>query len=509
MPPSLVQYLQNLSGRSISVDAVLSFDDEPRIQKELLRVFPAERVSFISVPSRQSDVSSFPLAASLKQPGKHFLVEIDCETYDLQRLAGEIPWLFEAEIILIRSTLGYFWSGSGDLRRIVQFLGERGFDFFDTPEYFKLLSPNTPVSRVVLVFENQKLKQPLSESSQKRDSESDGQRIGRINRALTFLSNPIARSSELVRLTGRGSLGFAAGVLNPGAITDGDKIILLARGEHIPWAISRRNMSDFLNGCRPVLFELDKQLAVTRINQAEFSKADESRGARLEDFRLFRHGEQLFSNHSRFELVDEKPSERTKPVRFDESARITVAISRVDLAANEINFLGNPTVDCPTGPAEKNWAMFEHQNQLHLIYSFNPFHLLRARQWPRLDFETVTRQKLVLPHGDDRIPFRNSVNPVEYDESFFLHVVHKVYPDKQYSFWAILIEKSSLLPKKISACPLVCGWKSAPASIIYACSIVVRQDEILIFGGLNDSSMGFWKIAREKLDQSWIALGQN
>jgi hypothetical protein len=497
IPSTLVQYLQNLSRRGIEIDALYSFDDEAQIQKELLSIFSADKVSFISGIFFRGDAGGFSRMIQLERPSKRFLVEIDIESCDFKTLANDTSWFFEADIILVRVTLGFFWSGKGDLYEIVRFIAGHGFNFVDALEYFQLRLLNAPSGRIVLVFEKQKFKSAA-------DEDKSNPRIRRVNQALTFLSDPIVKASNLTQLAGRGSFGFKAGVLNPGAIAEGDGVILLARGEHIPWAVSKRSMSDFFRGWRPMLFELNKKLDFALIKEAKFTNVKESDGIRLEDFRLFRYQNQLFSNHSKVTSLDET-SPKDKPWDF-ESMRIGVSISRVDVTTNKLTFLGTPTLDFPTTVAEKNWAMFEHQKELYLIYSFNPFHLLKVSRWPQLDFVTVMRQPLKLLHGDDQIKFRNSVNPVEYDQEHFLHVVHKVYLDKQYAFWAVLIEKNSLLPKMISARPLICGWKSAPASIIYACSVIARENEILIFGGLHDSAMGFWKIARSKLDENWIAV---
>jgi len=502
IPPSLVQYLKNLSSRRIEISSVLSFDDEAQIQKELLTIFPMDRVSFISGSFFQRKGNLSP-AISLKRPDKRFMVEIDIEACDFDILTNKVPWLFEADIILIRATLGFFWSGKGDLCGIVNFVEKHGFDFFDITEYFQLRLLDAPSGRIIFIFEKRKIIPGINDPKFKSRPYSI-QRIRRINQALTFLSEPIAKSNDFTPLAGRGSLGFKAGILNPGAISDGDRVILLARGEHIPWAVSKRSLNDFMRGSRPILFELNNQLNILKISEVVFLNAKELHGSRLEDFRLFRHNKHLFSNHSKHTTLDENPP-NNKPTRFT-SVRTGVGISQVNAESKELTFLGTPTLDFPIRKTEKNWAMFEHQNELFLIYSFNPFCLLRAANWPQMNFTTVVRQPLKPSRGDDQLKFRNSINPVDYDQENFLHMVHKVYPDKQYAFWAVLIDKNSLLPKKMSARPLICGWKSAPASIIYACSVIVRKEEILIFGGLQDSSLGFWKVSRQKLDENWIPM---
>jgi len=502
LPPTVPHYLKTLAGRGVAVESALSFDDEPQIQRELLGAFVADRVTFFSLSGSIATAPLFPDLTVPKLPVKPFLLEVDGETYPLPELLAKHPELGGASIILVRATLGHFWSGRGDLQSLARFLIERGFVFSDLLEHFKLHLLNAPQSRVVMVFEKANLR-PATEVA----AVDENARRGRISQALVFLSRPLATVGDLTRLAGRGSLGFAAGVLNPGAVAAGDDILLLARGEQTPWVVAQKNVAAFVTGCRPVLFELKDNLTRVQAHVGTVVDTPEGRGTRLEDFRLFHYRGELFSNHSRFTPLNLPADGSARPVSF-ESSRLGVAISRVDALAKTVTLLGFPKLDFPTGAAEKNWVMFEHQAALYLIYSVNPFHLLKADRWPELSFATVHREKLDLPDGGDGLKFRNSANPVEYDENYFLHMVHKVYPDKRYAFWGVLIEKHSLLPKKITARPMVCGWQSSPAAIIYACSLVVRAEDVLVFGGLNDTGLGFWKIRREKLDFEWIPLAQ-
>ena len=73
-------------------------------------------------------------------------------------------------------------------------------------------------------------------------------------------------------------------------------------------------------------------------------------------------------------------------------------------------------------------------------------------------------------------------------------------------FWAVLIDKTSLLPVRVSARPLVGGWHSAAASMVYVTAVVPGPDEIEIYGGLNDSSVGRWTLRRDLLDAAWQRL---
>jgi hypothetical protein len=101
------------------------------------------------------------------------------------------------------------------------------------------------------------------------------------------------------------------------------------------------------------------------------------------------------------------------------------------------------------------------------------------------------------------LSIRNSVNPVDYDEHHLLHLVHRVYPNKQYSFWAVLIDKATLRPVKISSRPFARGWHSSSATIIYVSSLIVTAENVLAFAGLDDASTAIASIPRPRLDADW------
>jgi hypothetical protein len=178
----------------------------------------------------------------------------------------------------------------------------------------------------------------------------------------------------------------------------------------------------------------------------------------------------------------------------------------LDLTAGKLAEFGAPEPDFPVAAVEKNWVFFSHRDEVYCLYSFHPYRLLRARAWPGLDLETVVNEPLTGVPPQLARGVRNSINPVDYDETHLLHIVHCVYAVKQYAFWAVLISKETLRPVAISARPLVRGWESAPAAIIYVCSAIASASEILIFGGINDSSIGSWRVPRADLDSEWVPL---
>ena len=494
-PPSLSFYLQQLGVRGIAADKVLCFDNDLRIQEPFLDVFDVDKVEFFEDHLLNVDGAVVPTDSNAVAT-KNFIVEINGEAIGFDE--DHMSSLFDAEVIIVRTSLGFFWSGNGDICKIEHFFRENGFHLFDVLEYFEIRLLNGPQGQVVLAFE----KNALQGKGYKNESE-DLARNMRIDEARTFLSKPLAKSSSLQYLASRGSFGFKAGVLNPGAIKYNNKIIMLARGERIPWSVVERDADAFLSSVSPVLCTLDADLSIEKVEYPDFKK--EIPLSRVEDYRLFGHEGEVLSSHAVISVPDTaQATDIIEPDLFD----VGVGLSRLNPDTREIDYLGIPGLDKPVNKIEKNWAFFSHDKALYLIYSFKPYHLLKAKNWPGLEFETVMIHDFQLPLEAEtfKLNFRNSMNPVDYDSDHILHMVHRVYPVKRYAFWAILINKKTLKPAKISAQPLLCGWQSSSTPIIYACSIVPLPDKIIIFGGINDSSMGFWEASRSLLDENWVDI---
>src|SRR5262249_17148204 len=139
------------------------------------------------------------------------------------------------------------------------------------------------------------------------------------------------------------------------------------------------------------------------------------------------------TNHSVITLAGERPPSH-QPVRL-ERQRARIGISAIGRAEGELKFVGFPSLDFTTQTIEKNWAMMTREDDLFLIYSVSPYRLLRCRSWNDLQFATCLTHDVSLPFQHHTRMVRNSVNPVDYDEHHWLHLVHKTYPSKQYVFW--------------------------------------------------------------------------
>jgi hypothetical protein len=129
-----------------------------------------------------------------------------------------------------------------------------------------------------------------------------------------------------------------------------------------------------------------------------------------------------------------------------------------------------------------------------------------ANAFPELDFNCICERDLQINLPDDGLPFRNSINPIPYDEQHLLHIVHKVFPTKRYVFWAVLIDKRTLQPTMITARPLLSARSSASASMIYASSATCLGDELVVFAGIDDCGIGAWRISKTELPQHWVSI---
>ncbi len=474
-----------------TVPGVGCLDGELQTQTDLLGVFPAERVRF---------APEFAAWRRDRPAGYWPILVVDPASCRLSELLDDEETRGQVRTILVRASLGYFWTGGGDAGQMARAFRAAGFRLDDVLGQTGLLTWSAPLEPVLLVFKNER-------SSPQAANRATGA-AARVAEALAVWSQPLARTEGLRRLAGRGSFGFASGVLNPGAIRRDGRTVLLARGERVPWAVQKVDEAAFMDSARPLLVELTPDRTGTeRGTELSLTGGGESGPprTRIEDFRLFSFRDEIYSNFAMTSVPGRLPQ---KGRRVETSALTTrVGLARLEPDGGGLRFIGEPRLDRPTTRVEKNWAMFEAQGRLHLLYSFQPYRLLRADRWPTPEFTGVQERELRLP--PDTLPassLRNSINPTDYNEKYLLHVVHAVFPTKRYVFWAVLIDKFTLLPVMVSACPLVGGWHSAPASMVYVTAVVAGPDELEIYGGLNDSSVGRWTLRRELLDATWQPL---
>lgn len=413
-------------------------------------------------------------------------VFIDARQIDL---AAVESWSY-SKVLVLRTKASRWTNSRVDLAGTVARLAEAGFSWQDARQ-----APETGV--LLATSANLYLSFVRTESgAATRDPASQRRRA----EARVALSQSLA-GEPFVRFGGRDAASYAGGILNPGCVRDGEGYFLLGRGENACWPVQRKSWTVLAQGGVPLFWRLNSKFGIESQTPGQIVGLPAGMRWRPEDFRLFQHGGVLYSNHAVMEGAE------TAEGAVDHlRTRVFMAISRVDRTHSRIEFQGPMQIDRPLGNQEKNWATFSDGESVHLLYSFSPYRRFVSRDFPRLDFKLDDEVTLTVPGMDDAPAWRNSVNPVPYDDGHWLHVVHRVYPTKNYFFWAVLISKASLRPVRISSRPIVSGRDSL-YSVAYVCSVVAEANHVTLFGGLDDSAIGVWRVSRDDLDRSWQPIG--
>lgn len=286
-----------------------------------------------------------------------------------------------------------------------------------------------------------------------------------------------------------GTLNFKGGAFNPGALLfNENKILLLARAQNVPWFKARgKNRKYYMVG-NPVSFILDQKslekkesAVITNLlgfpNTADFE---------IEDFRLFSWNGKIMSNHS---LVT-----KGKVDGFTNQIAVSSALSTFDEKEKTLQFIGIPKVDFLLQNFEKNWVYKENGSQLLLFYSLNPYKVLILEDEKKFIFKTIISQqfvnKLADPGGFGTL-VSFSTNPIDFDENHWLVIIHQInhrFTGRCYFHWAVLINKSTFLPVKITNKPIFSGMgvRGRTPGIRYISSVLKVYDEILFFAGEGD-----------------------
>ena len=302
-----------------------------------------------------------------------------------------------------------------------------------------------------------------------------------------------------------GFMGFDGGIYNPGAICLGDEIILLARAERSREE-ERKNKTEYLNSCSPLLFRYSNSMAEKKSKVLSLEHYPINKFVRAHDFRLFKFKASLFVNHT---LTDTSSWIDTTFPEW-QSMEERIAIAELDLNRCSLKFRGTPELDFKLNRREKNFVFFEHNENVYMIYSFSPYILLEALNWETLNFRTVINRKIkfhALNTNDHRM-VSLSTNPIHYDDKHYFMLIHKRDRFCVYAHWGIMISKESLLPVKITARPLFRGNTSngALTSIVYVMSVVSFGDRFRFFIGEGDLYTSYVEITKRELNEAFIPI---
>ncbi|MGV8947460.1 MAG: hypothetical protein ACOH1N_13590 [Lutibacter sp.] len=329
--------------------------------------------------------------------------------------------------------------------------------------------------------------------------------VGALTRFPAYLKNRII--SKVIAKPG--TLSFAGGAFNPGALAvDDSHILILAKAQVLPFfqAIGKKRES-YLKG-NPVVFLLNASTLQTLKSWTIFKlvgfPAEEDYA--IEDLRLFKWGEYKMINHT---LITKQRVQGYLSIKSTSSA-----LSKLDDRDQTINFCTVPKIDFERQEFEKNWVYAEKGEQLLLWYSVKPYRVLALRDEENFTFNTLIHQQLngkISDPGGFGTMVSFSTNPIDFDEQHWLVIIHqfkKKITGRWYVHWAVLIDKTSVLPVKITSKPIFtgAGARGRVPGYRYISSVLKVENEILFFAGEGDVYVTVTKKTVEELQKLFVIL---
>lgn len=320
---------------------------------------------------------------------------------------------------------------------------------------------------------------------------------------------PITDFGQAVPLGGPGFLGFHGGLMNPGAVPADDGILMIGKATENHWltsaglAYAAGDWRLYLKGA-PVLLRLDRSLQLRGVEPVLLGPDFPTERKAFEDFRLYRRGSQVLVHGVQAEieiLADKITYWRTRQWHAE-----------LDVARPALTGFAYPRLDVPLAETEKNWCYFVGGEHLYVLYSFSPFVLLRSQGGLR--FETVIRHTLspsLRELGGFAARLSLGTNPMPYGRDHLFLMVHKfdmVNGERRYFHWAVLLDRQTLMPRKISSVPIFVGGtaRGVLPGIVYVMAAFEMEDDMFFSLCESDSHASCLTVPKSELDALWIDL---
>ena len=171
-------------------------------------------------------------------------------------------------------------------------------------------------------------------------------------------------------------------------------------------------------------------------------------------------------------------------------------VAPIDLQTMHVGTPLRPQLDITLAPVEKNWCFFEHNENLYVVYSFQPFHVLRLVDEGAFRFETVMSSSIMARDHSDSLEFPPqmsiSTSPIECLDNLILFV-HKRDSEQNYQHYAIWLDPKTLRPQRQSRRPVFSGGYASGLrpSVLYLTSVVRSCKDYWFFFGEGDEKCSF------------------
>jgi hypothetical protein len=325
-----------------------------------------------------------------------------------------------------------------------------------------------------------------------------------MDRSASLSRIPGTDLSGATHLGGPGFCGFAGGLMNPGAVPVDDGIVLLGKATHCHWLDAYKIDPRLYMAGAPLLIELNRAYEPGRTACVELDSSFPAERAAFEDFRLYTRDDRVWVHGVLAELETLA------------GGRITYWRCRqwhaeLDRAGCRLTGFAHPTLDFDITDAEKNWCYFVDGHDLFLLYSLSPFVLLKSAG--DLRFQTVMRRDVPGLAGLGGFEARLSLgtNPTPYGPDHLLVMAHKfqmVDGERLYFHWALLIDRRTLVPTRISSSPVFAGGQARGIlpGIVYVMAAFQQDDDVFFSICESDSHASFLRLRKDVLDECFVDL---
>ena len=318
---------------------------------------------------------------------------------------------------------------------------------------------------------------------------------------------PMIDFDHAVPVGGPGFLGFDGGLMNPGAVPVDDGVLMLGKANENHWLTSAgaawaaQDWRVYLRGA-PVLLRLDRSLRLQSAEPVLLGPDFPAERKAFEDFRLYRRGTQILVHGVQAE-IEVLPDKITYWRTLQWHAEL-------DATRPALTGFAYPRLDVLLAETEKNWCYFVSGEHLYVLYSFSPFVLLRSTRGLR--FETVIRQTLPLSLrelGGFAARLSLGTNPMPYGRDHLFLMIHKfdmVDGERRYFHWAVLLDRRTLLPRKMTSVPLFVGGtaRGVLPGIVYVMAAFEMQDEMFFSLCESDAHASILTVPKRELDELWV-----
>lgn len=283
---------------------------------------------------------------------------------------------------------------------------------------------------------------------------------------------------EYKRILSAGELpNSKGGIYNPSCVWFNNQLICIARVEQKP-EHKRSNWLD--TNSVPWIVYLDNDFNPTDKFSLQYHLFDNQFDVfRAEDFRLFIWRNKLYTIHS---LVTKE--------------KIHQAISFVDLEYKRLVLLH--VFDSPVyRDIEKNWGVFIHNGELHILYSVDPWVIYKLNsQW---ELELVVRENYYFNWivSKEQGMLSISTLPIEFDDNYLVITHSRI--NTVYVQGAVIFDKNTLLPIKATTKSFLSGGsqKGIRPNVLYVSGITVDNNFVYLFYGEGDTHSSLYSIPKQ------------